>query len=377
MRLVLIVGLACGLAAVGLLLMSSSTEGESPIITESSTLGLVGDASVIPKEVKMELRESEMLQDFDPSQLVETTEAATSASKVRSPLNGWDNSDSSLAKRTKAMIADDLSPHRFKAAMSGKSVEIEASHKTAHQKVTQKKPTKASGAAAKAKASATKAGSAPVKPSKKGTAKAIKKLTKARKDVAKHKALLAEARKAVKAAASAEAKKAAKAAVGKAKKAVKKAQAKHKKAKAAAGGSLAVCKAGCATGHILEYKATCEEQCLKTDYVCRRMCGRPLRQCECKCHHDRIWECEGARCDCWTFVSADSGPVAKAMMHAENKALAKGLGATVAEKEAVAEQNKVMTTPSKAEKSAAKAAARKEALLAEETRQWMRNVHGL
>merc|ERR1711959_774842 len=112
-------------------------------------------------------------------------------------------------------------------------------------------------------------------------------------------------------------------------KAEKKAKKAVKKAARAPHGPKS-CKKSCASKKTMEYKNTCQEQCRSDDEYCMNMCAHPLRKCQCRCYAHRKWECRNKRCSCWKEQGQATGAVAEAARHAENKALAAGLGKAAA-----------------------------------------------
>jgi len=345
------------LIAVAFLVLTTTLrdEGET-MVAESVPVATKEGASASspdqPQKMKLHL-------DVEP-ELISTTAKVSEKDQrqVEKSIQSASEALAVLAKHTKDLLADDLSPQSHKVAKvkANKAKMQASSHVVSKTTSSVKEATKASKVAAKVN----------------GMVMHTKKLLETQNTA------LREAKAVFKVATGTKAKKTAKKTVKKLMKVVRSAKKKHEKAmaqaKATTGGPLGVCKAGCARKDLLEYKATCEEQCLKTDYVCMWHCARPLRQCECKCHSNKIWTCEGTRCDCWELVGQANGPVSHAMIQAENAALAKGLSKANAEKAALAAQKKFIATPSKAERIVSAAAKKKEALLTEATRSWMHSV---
>jgi len=350
-----IVAVALLLAVAALMLTTTLRDEGEVIIAESVHVAMKEGASDIsphqPQKMKLQEPGSTTalaeVSEKDQRQIEKSIQSASEALAV-------------LTRHTKNLLANDLSPQAHKKVAKAKA------------KKANKAKTRATLVVSKTTTSMKEAKASKVAAKVKGMVTHTKKLLENRKSA------LREAKAVFKVAAGPTAKKAARKVVKKLMKVVRSAKKKHEKAKAqvkaTTGGPLGVCKAGCARKDILEYKATCEEQCLKTDYVCMWHCAQPLRQCECKCHSSKIWTCEGTRCDCWELVGQADGPVSHAMMQAENAALAEGLSKASAEKAALAAQKKFMATPSKEEQIASAATRKKEALLTEATRSWMHSV---
>merc|ERR1711939_758216 len=130
--------------------------------------------------------------------------------------------------------------------------------------------------------------------------------------------------------------------------------------------SKAQCRRSCSSSSAKEVRHTCKKQCDKADYNCVAQCALPIKKCLCKCSSNKLWTCSGHRCGCWKLQHTDNGRVAKAMMKAENKALAKGLGKAVAMKKAAAAAH-----TAKIAKHGK--AAKKPAALAQ-TKEWLKTV---
>merc|ERR1711939_388548 len=317
-------------------------------------------ADIIPKEVHETLQaSSDLLQD--PEDFVEglsaSPNAAHRAAKANKQIMSADDAISALAKRTKKELKGDLSA---KSVASLKPVHLHRSR--AAKKAAKKIAARTVGEEAKREAK------------KHGGHKQKKALRMAilvgqrKKALRKAKAALMLATKRRKA------KKAAKKAV---KKAVKKAKAKkklhhlsHSKKNLfhpmSTQHSKAQCRHSCSSSSAKEVRHTCKKQCDKADYNCVAQCALPIKKCLCKCSSNKLWTCSGHRCGCWKLQHTDNGRVAKAMMKAENKALAKGLGKAVAMKKAAAAAH-----TAKIAKHGK--AAKKPAALAQ-TKEWLKTV---